>query len=117
MDNANAHIIEFSSEPTEIFSIASDFTKLEEKRTLVKGESHMHNQEQQLQDDYYKKLSEVIQHYNEVVLFGPTHAKAELFNILKEDHRFDSIKIDMKQTDKMSSEQQLTYVKNCFSEN
>ena len=39
----------------------------------------MHNKEQHEQSDYYKKLGETIKNYTEVLLFGPTDAKVELF--------------------------------------
>ena len=82
---------------------------------MRKGESHMHNKEQHMQKEYYKELGDIILNYNEVILFGPTNAKAELFNLLKEDNRFSKIKIEMKETDKMNHDQQLSYVQSYFS--
>ncbi|MGX7668908.1 hypothetical protein [Flavobacterium pedocola] len=115
MDGASAHVIQFLSKPSEIATIRSEFTKEEEENVLRKGESHMHNKEQHMQNEYYKELGDIILNYNEVILFGPTNAKAELFNILREDNRFSKIKIEMKETDKMSHDQQLSYVQSYFS--
>ena len=46
----------------------------------------MHNKEQQQQTAYFKQLADVIKNYDAVVLFGPTDAKAQLYNILKADN-------------------------------
>jgi len=40
--------------------------------------------------------------YEEVLLFGPTNAKNELFNLLKDDRHFEKIKIEVKSGDKMT---------------
>jgi hypothetical protein len=77
----------------------------------------MHNKEQHQQSEYYKKIGEIIKDYKEVILFGPTEAKTELFNILKADHLFENIKIEIKQTDKMTENQQHAFVKNHFNNN
>lgn len=113
MDNSIANIIEFVLEPFQVTTIESGATTPE--KSIVIGEKRLHNKEQQQHKEYYKKLSDVIARYDEVILFGPTNAKSELFNILKEDHRFDSIKIEVKQTDSMTSNQQLAFVRNYFS--
>lgn len=117
MDNSIAHIIEFVLEPFQITTIESESTQQEKQSALAKGESHMHNKEQKQQNDYYKKLGELIIKNDEVLLFGPTNAKNELFNILREDNRFDNIKIEIKQTDKMTPNQIRAYVREYFSEN
>ena len=75
----------------------------------------MHNKEQHQQSDYYKQLGEIIKNYTEVILFGPTDAKVELFNILKADHHFAKIKIEFQQADKMTENQQHAFVKEYFS--
>jgi hypothetical protein len=75
----------------------------------------MHSKEQHQLADYYKAIGEVIRNYDSVVLFGPTDAKTELFNLLRADQRFAKITMDVKQTDKMTEEQQHTFVKEYFS--
>ena len=75
----------------------------------------VHNKEQHQQSEFYKKLGEAIINYNEVILFGPTDAKAELHNILKADHRFAKIKIETKQADRMTENQQHAFVREYFS--
>jgi len=114
MDNSIAHIIEFILEPFKIITIESESTHEEKMNALVKGENHMHNKEQQQQKEYYKKLGEVIANYDEVLLFGPTNAKAELFNIIKADQRYVHIKIEVKESDRLTPNQQLAFVRNHF---
>lgn len=63
---------------------------------------------------FYKELSYVINDYNEVLLFGPSNAKTELFNLLKNNHRFDDTKISVQPTENMTDNQQDTFVKNFF---
>ena len=65
--------------------------------------------------EFYKKLGEVIRKYEEVILFGPTNAKVELYNLLKADHLFSKVKIEVQQTDKMTENQQHAFVKHHFS--
>ncbi len=115
MDHATAHIMEYSLNPMQSVVISSNFTHEDKENTLNKSENLMHNKEQTKQSIYYKKLSETILNYKQVLLFGPTEAKTELHNILKADHRYDDIHIKIGQTDKMTENQQHAYVKNYFS--
>jgi stalled ribosome rescue protein Dom34 len=75
----------------------------------------MHNKEQQLQSKYYRKLMTVVKNYKEVILFGPTDAKEELFNVIASDNRFENINIQVKQTDKMTAKQKHNFVKEFFA--
>ena len=115
MDHANAHLMEFTTDPIETKKIHSKFTHHEKEQSLSKGESLMHNKEQHQQADYYQKLSEAILNYEEVLLFGPTDAKVELLNILKTNQHFKNIKIEVKQADKMTENQEHAFVKEYFS--
>jgi len=116
MDHATAHLIEFTTDPIESKSIDSKFTREEKTDTMGRSEHVMHNKEQHLQAEYYKKLAEVIKGYTHVILFGPTDAKTQLLNIINDDHHFSMIKIRIKQTDKMTENQQHAFVKNYFTE-
>src|ERR1035441_2611359 len=115
MDHANAYLIEYKEDSGESKTIESKFTHQEKESTLGKSEQLMHNKEQHQQSEYYKKLGEVIKGYDEVVLFGPTDAKVELFNLLMDDHKFVNIKIGFEQADKMTENQQHAFVKKHFS--
>lgn len=76
--------------------------------------SHAFLMEQYLQLSYYKKLGDIIKKYQEVVLFGPTDAKNELLNLLKTDHLFEDIKIELINSDKMVESQMQTFVREYF---
>ncbi len=116
MDHSNAHLMEFSTHiVTKI--ISSEFSSAIKEQTLSKSEHVMHNKEQHQQSAYYKKLGEEIRNYEEVILFGPTRAKVELLNLLRSNHRFENIKIEVKQTDNLTENQQHAFVREYFSKN
>lgn len=110
MDHSNAHIIEFASEVQETKTVTSDFTFEDREETLQRSESEMHNKEQHKHATFYKNLEKIIKNFDEVLLFGPTEAKNELYNLLKKNHQYDKIKIEVRNSDKMSSDEQHTFV-------
>ncbi|MFV8370046.1 hypothetical protein [Flavobacterium sp. LB2R40] len=99
MDHSFAHLMEFTSKHFEIETIEAKFLNNEKKQRY----------------DYYKKIGEAIKNYKRVILFGPTNAKVELFDLLSEDERFLKIKFEIKETDKMTANQQHNFVKEYFS--
>lgn len=115
MDHHHAFLTEFTAAPMQTKLIENEFTEQVRGTSLGKGESHMHAKEQRQYLEYYKKLAEVIKHYEEVILYGPTDAKVELFNTLSHDHVFANIRIEVKQADKMTENQQHAYVLRHFS--
>jgi len=115
IDHSSASIIEFASGPMQTRILESDFTHQDREQTLARSENVMHNKEQQRHSEYYKKLGEAIANYQDIILFGPTDAKAELFNILRADHRFTKTKIEVRQTDKMTENQKHAFVRDYFS--
>jgi hypothetical protein len=115
MDHSTAYLTEFTIDPMVTITIESKFTHQEQEETLNKSEKLMHNKEQHEEADYYKKIGEVVKNYMEVILFGPTKAKNELLNILKADHHFANIKMEVLNADKMNENQQHLFVKDYFS--
>ncbi len=115
MDHANAHLMEYT-DPIVTKIVTSDSTHEEKEKTLQKGESMMHNKEQQQESEYYKTIGETIKDYDTVLLFGPTNAKTELLNILEADLRFSKIKIETRPADKMTENQEHAFVRDYFSE-
>jgi stalled ribosome rescue protein Dom34 len=103
-----------SIDTIETKTISSKFTHQEKEHSLSKSENLMHHKEQHQQHEFYKELGDVIKNYNEVVVFGPTDAKLELVNFLKQDHHFDNIKIEVKNADKMTEHQEYAFVKAHF---
>lgn len=114
MDHSTAHLMEFSNE-TDTQNVESELDKQEKKGHPGKSENMMHNIEQHEQAAFYKKLSEVIRNYKEVLLFGPTDAKSELHNLLKTNHLFEDIKIEVKQADKMTENQEHAFIREHFA--
>lgn len=117
MDSESAHFMEYTDESAQNTAVEPSFTHQVKEVSLGKNENIMHNKEQHQQAEYYKRLGEVIKNYDEVLLFGPTNAKAELVNILKEDHHFDNVKIDVMSAEKMTENQLQAFVKAHFSKN
>jgi hypothetical protein len=115
MDHSSAHLMEFTTDPIETKTINSSFSHLVKEQSLEKSETAMHNKEQHLQSSYYKKLGDVIRHYEAVVLFGPTDAKTELLNILRADPQFEKIRINAASADKMTQHQEHAFVRKYFS--
>jgi hypothetical protein len=114
MNHSMANVIEFSDKKLEVKTIESKFTHEEKGKSLAKGESHMHHKEQHFLSDFYKEIGQIILNYDKVLLFGPTSAKTELFNLLSEDNRFEKVKIQIKETDKITPNQQQEFVRDHF---
>jgi hypothetical protein len=118
MDHSVAHCSELINNTIITESIESNPVSQVNKEDLYyKDESHMLNKEQDKLSVYYSKLSNVVLNYDEVVLFGPTDAKNELLNLIKNDHLFAKISVEAKAADKMSKIQQLEFIKDYFNPN
>lgn len=114
MDHFVANIIEYNNSAEAIKTIKSDFNHFEKEKILQKGESKLHNKEQDMQQDFYSKLRDELLSYNSVLLFGATNAKTELLNILQADAKFLNVEFTLKNTDKLTENQQIAFVNDCF---
>jgi hypothetical protein len=114
MDHSNAFLLEIVNDTIETNSVVSELSDPEAEFNFYKGEKLIHKKEQHLQLSYYKKVGEIIKKYQEVVLFGPTDAKNELLNLLKTDHLFEDIKIEVINSGKMTESQMQTFVREYF---
>lgn len=114
MDHSVANLIELSNDKMvkRTMELIPSFPESVENLRL--NESLMNNKEENHLSAFYQKISNVIKDYDEVLLYGPTNAKTELFNQLKEDIHFDRIKIDVQNADKMTENQQEAFVKKYF---
>lgn len=117
MDNANAYYTEFTEATMVTHAISSAYGHEQKAATLSHGEFTMHNKEQQMQTAYYRNIAAIIVKFTDVVLFGPTTAKVELFNILKADAKFDKVNIEYANADKMNEAHQHQFIKNYFKTN
>ena len=114
MDHSNAYLMEFTNDSILTNRVVSEFSKQGAELNHYKGEKLIHKKEQHLQLDYYKKIGDIIRMYQEVVLFGPTDAKNELLNMVKTDHLFNEIKIEVENSDKMTESQMHTFVRDYY---
>ena len=115
LDHSHAKLTEFTSDQTPAVTVESRFTPDEEQKLLSHGDYTSQNKEKHRRSEYYRKISDAIVTYDEVLLFGPTSAKLELFNILIADSRFAKVKTEVKNADKMTDNQQLAFIKEFFS--
>src|SRR5580658_561901 len=115
MDHAHAHLVEFATEPITTKLISNPFTHRDKAHSLGKSEEGMHQKEQQEQDKYYGELGAFIRNFEDVVLFGPTNAKVELLNILRADHHFEHVRLETRESDKMTQNEQQAFVRNYFT--
>jgi len=114
MDHSIAHVMELTNGTIQPISIESQPEIQGDEQIVYKDESHILNKEQRELSSYFKKLGDLILENDEVILFGPTEAKSELMNLLKENHLFDKIKIEVKSSDKMTEIQRINFVKEYF---
>lgn len=115
MDHQHAFVTEFTVNPMKSTTVVNESVNMDKTRAFAKGEEHMHTKEQQLQTDYYKKLADIVKRYENVILFGPTRAKDELFNKLISDPNCSRIKIHIMESDKMTENQRHAFVRKFFS--
>jgi hypothetical protein len=113
MDHSNAYLMELANDII-VQRVVSELANHETEFNFYKGEKLIHKKEQHLQLSYYKKIGDIIKKYQDVVLFGPTDAKYELLNQIKTDHLFEGIKIEVKNSDKMTEDQMQTFVRDYF---
>jgi len=114
MDHSIANLIEISNNKMVKRTLKISPVFLGPLDNLRLNESLVNHKEQNHLSEFYRKLSAVIKNFDEVLLYGPTQAKTELFNQLKEDIQFDRIKIDIQPADKMTDKQQEAFVKKYF---
>ena len=114
MDHSTANIMELSNGKVVSKIVESAPAFPEQIENLRLNESLMNNKEQNELSAFYKKLSYVINDYSDVLLFGPTNAKTELFNLLKNNHHFDNKRIVVQSADNMTDNQQEAFLKDFF---
>ena len=115
MDHSIAHLMELKNDTIISKTIESQPKPRVKEQNMDKDESHMLKKEQNQLSAYFKKLSADIKDYEEVILFGPTEAKNELLNLLKDNHQFEKIKMAVRSADKMTEIQRNTFVKEYFN--
>ena len=115
MDHSTAHLMALTNGTILSSTIESGPVLQGDEQNVYKDESHSLNKEQGQLSTYYRKLGDAILDYDEAVLFGPTEAKNELFNLIKENHLFDKIEIVIQSADKMTKNERNTFVTSYFN--
>lgn len=115
MDHSIAHVMDLTNENITSSFIDSVNLHSEKQHSLGTSESQTHNKDQRNLSAYYHKLIDEVKKYDNVILFGPTDAKVELFNLIRKENKYENIKIDVKNSDKMTDNQQQAFVKDHFA--
>jgi stalled ribosome rescue protein Dom34 len=116
MDHSIAYLIDTTNDPFSLSTIES-MANQEEKQNFGKDESLKHSKEKKHLIDYFNELGNRIKNYKNVLLFGPTDAKTELFNMLKDNRQFEEIKIEIKTSGKLTENQIHAFVRKHFLKN
>jgi stalled ribosome rescue protein Dom34 len=111
MDHSIAYLMEFTTSPFEIQTIESKIPAVDKNSLVAKNSK----KEKKTLFNYYNTLSNAIKNYKQVILFGPTDAKMEFFDVLSEDVRFHKMKVEIKETDKMNARQQHEFIREHFA--
>ena len=114
IDQSSANLIELTIDILKTKSPQNCIDLLNETDPGEDKENHIEFKEPHLQNYYFSKLREFILHYNEVLLFGKSNIISKLLDMISYDNRFYNIKIAVKQTDTMTSNEQNDFVSDYF---
>ena len=121
MDHSYAYLMELKANVIVTNCIVCETMLQDHEKSLNEGQNYVdfndtYKKEKQERSDYYRKISDIISNYNDVILFGPTDAKSELLSLLEADHLFGDIKIEKKDANKMTENEMHALVKEYFKE-
>lgn len=114
LDHSSARLMEPLANSFITKEVLSGFTHAEMEYALSRSEHLMHQKEQSEHMKYYREIGGHLKHYDEVLLFGPSTAKDELYNILRDDQAFAGIKIHVRSADKLAPNQQEAFIRDHF---
>ena len=114
MDHSKAILIELYDHKLISKEIVIKQTPLEIENVDTHEVKEHSKEQSHNQSVFFKEISDTIRNYRNVLLFGPTDAKNELFNLLKADHKFSDTTIELKTTDKMTTTEKQEYVVQYF---
>lgn len=126
LDHTKAHFIDISKGPATIETAFSeeesqirnegehgDGTRVGKYRSS-NNEYGKHDRQEDIMKRYYQMLADRLKHYDDIYLFGPTPAKDELYNHLKQDKHFSDKNIRAEQADQLTENQMVARVKHFF---
>ncbi len=127
LDHSKAHFIDFSKGSVNLETAYSN----QESQVRFTGESatgtrlgnhrstnneyNKHQREQGIKNEYFKMLADRLRSYDDILLFGPTTAKDELYNRLKEDKHFADKTINVRPAEQLTENQLMAEVKKFFN--
>lgn len=114
LDHSEARLMEPVANAFISQVVKSVFTHEEMEYALSKSENVMHNKEQTEHAQYYHSIMDLLTDHKQILLFGPTTAKNELYNLMRANDRFAGARIEVKQSDKIPAHQQELFVKEHF---
>ncbi|MBW8360610.1 MAG: hypothetical protein K0M56_00320 [Kaistella sp.] len=126
LDHSEAYFIDLSKDSNIVEKVNSD----QESHLRIAGEQgdgvrlgnnrstnnehQKHSREQELSKEYYDMLADRLKNFDDILLFGSTHAKDELYNELKSDKHFDGKTISVKPADHLTENQMIAEVRKHF---
>jgi hypothetical protein len=126
MDHSKACFVDLNPNPTmagityseaeeqeRINGESSEGVRLGNNR-FTNNEHHRHNRKTDLMQKYFKNISTRLRDYDDILLFGSSKAKEELFNLLKSDRHFAEKKINLKTSTHLTENQMLAEVRQFF---
>jgi hypothetical protein len=115
MNHSIAYIMEFTAGLVITRIVDATIDKKETKMDHLTNETASIFKAQSDKKAYYKQLEDSLEDSKEVILFGPTYAKVELYNRLKIDTRFKKTKFKIIHAENLDETQQQEFVASHFS--
>ena len=113
MDHSTANLIDLET-GKNYHNIEAEFDAEMKEEALQRSENIMNNKRQQMHETFYKEIGEEVLKYENVLLFGPTNAKVEMHNFLKDKPQFKSIQFEVQSADKMTDNEKVAFVRDHF---
>jgi hypothetical protein len=112
MDFSVAYLMECTKNEVLTFTIKSgNYLLLGKHKSLIDSNiQNLPNQEQL--SSYYRRISNYIIDYEDVILLGPSGSKNELFNLLLLNPDFDCINMSIRDAGKMNNHERETLIRN-----
>ncbi|MBL0308139.1 MAG: hypothetical protein IPP77_00095 [Bacteroidetes bacterium] len=127
LDHTKAHFIDVSNGTPVMETVFSD----KESQVRIEGEGsdgarlgnhratnneiRKHNRDRDIMNDYFKMLANRLMAYDDIFLFGPTTAKDQLYNHLKESKSFTAKTINIQSAGHLTENQMVAEVKKFFN--
>ncbi|MEZ7504547.1 hypothetical protein [Flavobacterium sp. Arc2] len=114
MDDTVAYLVQFTTKPFTIQTIVREFHTEDKKSNLIKKILLLSSYKETGLNKHYNKIGKELLKYEKIILFGPSEAKLYFFDFLNKDERFLNLKIEVKDADKMSVNEQHEFIKEYF---